>query len=373
MPKPYTKKNRPGYYANLYVTVRGRTTRQTVKLCNIEEGLEEANKQLRRLLVQAEDGKLGNDPQVAGLINAFLDFSEENNAKRTYGFYRSYLTHFLERNSAYRTVSRFDGSDIDKWLRDDYAEHSPVARHNAARSILRVFNWAKKERLIVTHNLDGYKKPSPESSSGRKKVLSDKKVEKLFERMRAENDEPFLTLATLLRNTLCRPTEIRLVEARWFDREDRCFCFPSDRRTLRRAGIDSQKLVGRTIYLDDESYELTLKAALVHPEGKLFRPARSDQWQTRNLCRRFKRYSRLLGFHIHAYMFRHTGITNAIDRGVHPRQIQEIAGWKSGNMLNVYGHPEQRPDLLRGWLNRLRRDGAPLKDEDDRDHRNGVA
>jgi len=42
--------------------------------------------------------------QVARRTSAFLDFSEENHAKRTCDFHRSYLTHFLERNSAYRTV-----------------------------------------------------------------------------------------------------------------------------------------------------------------------------------------------------------------------------------------------------------------------------
>jgi integrase len=137
------------------------------------------------------------------------------------------------------------------------------------------------------------------------------------------------------------------MEARWFERERRAWVFPGDDHADRR--LIPRKLWGRTVFLLDEvSFHLSVAAALAHPDGRMFRPDGSDHWTVSNIHRRFKKWSKTLGFKLHAYMLRHTYATDAIDKNVNLRTLQAMMGWKNLAMLSeVYGHPEERPDSMR--------------------------
>jgi integrase len=88
------------------------------------------------------------------------------------------------------------------------------------RAVQRGLNWAVKMGLIERNPLAGVEKPG---EVRRDAYLWPEQYEQVLRLIR---DQPFRDYVEILRRTGCRPKEARIVEARHFYREDRCWILP---------------------------------------------------------------------------------------------------------------------------------------------------
>ena len=141
----------------------------------------------------------------------------------------------------------------------------------------------------------------------------------------------FLDYITVMKETGCRPQEIRKVESRHLDRKNQCWVFPIDESKGKREK--------RIVHLTDQAFEICQRLALKHPEGPLFRNTQGRPWTNYALNCMCQRLDKKLGFRVFPYAIRHTFATDAIIRGVGLQEIAELMGHKDLTMLTrIYQH-----------------------------------
>ncbi len=161
----------------------------------------------------------------------------------------------------------------------------------------------------------------------------------------AEGD--FLDLLVVLKESGARPQELRLAEAKHFDREGRRLYFPKPIKKVRGEQRE------RIIRLEGRAFEIVQRLALKYPNGPLFRNERRNAWTKNALNWRCKRLREKLGFRICPYALRHTFCTDALTRGVDPLTVAELMGHRDGQMvMRVYQKISKRDDHLRDALKR---------------------
>ena len=136
-----------------------------------------------------------------------------------------------------------------------------------------------------------------------------------------------------------------MVEARWFNREERCWIFPEDPDL-------PPKLQGRVVHLDDTAYVISERLARENPEGPMFRSDRLNRpWTGRAFVERCRKLRPKLDFHVTAYAIRHTFATDAIIKGVDLVTISQLMGHVDLRMLSeIYQHINKRSDHLKKGL-----------------------
>ena len=101
----------------------------------------------------------------------------------------------------------------------------------------------------------------------------------------------------------------------------------------------------RCVYLTPALSALCRTLAEENPTGPLFRNTRGEPW-TRNAIRiRFRRLRKKLGLPagVVAYAFRHTYITEALEKGVPIASLAELAGHANTVMISkVYSKLSQK-------------------------------
>jgi integrase len=215
---------------------------------------------------------------------------------------------------------------------------SDNTREGAIRAVKRGFNWAEKQGVLSKNPVKAVQKPK---ATPRDVYLWPEQYDQLLILIK---DQCFRDVVEVLRHTGCRPQELRLVEARWFNREDRCWEFP-------KKGVP-QKLRGRVVMLDDTAFEICQRIALKYPEGPMFRNRRGQPWKKDALVCRCRRLRPKVGFYVCPYAIRHTFATDAILRDVDLVSIAKLMGHADLRMLStIYEHVEKRTDHLRKELN----------------------
>jgi len=361
-PKPFWKKSHRCWY---------------VKIDGIQHRLDPDEKKAWKLYYKMMSGTriVGEDDPVVDVISQFMDWSEANHAPDTYRFYRVYNQSFLR--SLPHTLKLRDLKPIhvtrwiDKhWPAQDIRNHAgklvtPKASNNtrngAVRAVTRPLNWARKQGLIQVAPLEGLEKPK---ATPRDAYLWPEQYETLLDLVK---DEAFRDIMQILRHTGCRPQEARTMEARWFNREDRCWEFPREE--------SKGKVKRRVVLLDDVAFEITQRLALRNPEGPIFRNTQGNLWRKQALIDRCVRLRPKAGFYVTPYAIRHTFATDAIIRGVDLVTVAQLMGHADLRMLSeIYQHVDKRGDHLRRGLEQATghltdrngekpdaSDGSPLK------------
>jgi integrase len=346
------------------------------------------------------------DPSLAlGIIDAFLDWVEQNQAPRTYEWYRRHCEAFARSIPPLLPVGRLKPHHLTGLLAA-HPEWSSSTRHGLCRAVQRAFKWAEDEELIVRSPLRKVNRPRMKR---REVVLSDEE----FARLLADaSGEAFRDVLVTAWETGCRPQEIVAVEARHVDLVNARWIFPVDESKGERSP--------RIVYLNARALEITRRLALRHPSGPLFRNEEGRPWnrhalgcafarlqiadglrrmkelgvdapavprfrrrefadperlaaargeQERRLYERRKELHRLARKHgeRHSlYHLRHSWATRALKRGVDPLTVAILMGHADPTMLaKVYQHLAHDPDFLRraamratGDVGRVGGDGA---------------
>ncbi len=360
-PKPYFKKAKKAWYANLG------PNRRPVKLAEGEDNEKAAWEKYHILMAGRQP--LENDPLIQDVFQRFLDHHVAS-AKRTYDFYSlpavSFLAYLKEHAKRVRRTSELKPIHVADWVEScrlcrrsrrikgkkghrggQYKTETtdrPVSQNthrNRIRAIKAAFRWAEQMGVIDKNPIKWMKVPAA-IPRGDEAYLMPEEWSRL---VGAIKDGPFLDFLTVLKESGCRPREAATVEARWFKRNDRCWVFPKS---------DSEgKMENRVVPLTDRAFEICQSYALKHPEGPMFRTRLGTPWRRQALDSRCARLREKLKIHVTPYSVRHTFATDAIIRGVDLQTIAVIMGHKDLRMLSrIYQHVQKRSDHIREGLRR---------------------
>jgi len=277
-----------------------------------------------------------SDPQPPLKPNASHDV-------RTYWWYKSFLDSFCNHNRVgVVPAAQAKVFHVTQWL--DAHPKWKGSRRNAVICVKRAFNWAVGEGLLKENPLRGLKKPP---AVRRDRILTTEEWDQLFA---AVVDQEFKDFLTAMRETGCRPGEVRKVTAENVNLDLGVWVL-EQHKTRKKTGLP------RVIYLTPTMVDLCRKLMARWPAGPIFRgPKRKGHKPfTRNALRcRFmrlrKKLPQLKG--VISYTLRHTYITDALERGVPVATVAELAGHKDLKMIQQhYAHlSEKREHLKRAAL-----------------------
>ena len=304
-----------------------------------------AEKRLKELL-NSRPRQSGPNPPTDELIDKFLAWSANNNEPGTYGYYKGHLDSFkafLPSGLRLKHLKRFH---LTNWLSERYAGTSANYRNAAGRCAKRAFQWAEDEQLIeVRSPLAKAKLPEPE----RRELTIDEgqwlALLKLLENRHGHNFDDFRDFLTAIWETGCRPFEARIVEARFFDRTNRCWRFPTK--------LSKGKKRQRVVYLTDVAFAITERRALKYPDGPIFRQQNGTPWDKNAVRCKFRRLKEKLGLpELCSYTLRHSFATRMLQAGVDSHIVAKLMGHTSTRMLEQrYSHIDTKPGFLLGMLN----------------------
>lgn len=339
-PKPYWKKSHQAFYAN----INGKPVRLAV-----DE--KEAFERYHQLMAGQLD--IGPDPMFLELCADFLAYIKPRVAERTHEFYKEPLEEFYKFIGTMR-VSKLKPYHVERWVAKKYPNtNNGSTIRNTIRPIQRVLNWARKSGRIARSPLEGMEVPA---ESVRDIDITPKQFKQV---LKAIKDEPFRDFVTILRETGCRVKEARLVEAKHFDRDNRCWTFPV---------VESKgKRDNRVVLLNDKAFAITKRWADRFPKGPIFRNMHHTPWDKDLLGHRCRRLQKKLGFRLTPGIIRHVFATDAIERGVDIITIAALMGHKSLKMLQrVYSKVHKRSDHLRRALVKATQSTSPARSQNGR-------
>ena len=350
-PRPYFKTARNAWYANLG------PKRRPVKLAVGREN-EKAAWQKYHILMAGRQ-PLTNDCFLVDLVQRFVDHHHKNSSKRTYEFYFAPLESFLASLPAKMRVADLRPYHLTMWLdgrlmakrsrrvkgtktyrtEDTGRKISQNHKRNLIRAVKAAFHWAVEEAYIDRDPLHNVKAPAYIPRGDEAYLMPDQ-----WDRLiAAVKDQALLDVLTVLKETGCRPFEVRRVEARWLDNAGQCWVFPK---------IDSKgKMESRVVHLNAKALDICRRLAPKYPVGPMFRNGKGNRWTHSALDGRCLKLSKKLGFHVTPYCVRHTFATDAILHGVDLQTIATILGHKDLRMLSrIYQHIRKCGDHIKEGL-----------------------
>lgn len=322
MRKPYFRKSRDRWY----VQFNGRDV-------NLGKDRAEAMKKWHAMMAGQHTPKARMT--VKKLALEFLTWTKANKAVSTYKWYRHFLKSFCRHHPGLM-VADLKPMHVARWL--DATKYIDNTGNCAVRCVSRCFNWAAEMGVIPENPIKGIKRPS---AQGRECNLTDAQWDKVVESC---SDE-FRDYLIVLRETGCRPQEIRAVEARHVVRDGWTWTFPvSESKGKRRA---------RVVVLNEQARAITQRLMLKYPSGPLFRNTNGKPWTKSSINCRFRRLSKRLGFRVFAYMARHLFCTSALMNGVEVATVATLMGhsdlkmvWQIYNKLRLQaGHLKSAAEL----------------------------
>jgi len=298
---------------------------------NIDLGVnkEEAFKKYHGLMagqITAPTGALAVE-----IIDQFLDWSKSHQAESTFKNYSWFLKRFKEFIGSIK-LKDLKPFYVTRWL--DRQGWKGNTANGAVRAAVRPFSWAAKMGVIENNQLTNVERPSP---TPRECYISPAQFDQLFV---AVQDEEFRDVLMILRETGCRPQEMRSMEARHFNRVGQTITFPR----LESKGKKRQRI----IVLTPAAMAIIQRLAMKHQTGPLFRNVDGAPWKGAALICRFERLRRKLNFPVSAYVLRHAWVTDALMNGVEPLTVATLAGHASIKMVwSVYQSLQLQRDHMR--------------------------
>ena len=343
-PKPHFKKSHRAWYVNLHG--------KQVRLASEEEGKDKAWEVY--YLVMANRLPPQQDQLAAVLLHRFLQSLQDAPAS-TRRFYSRPVRSFIDFIGPSLRVSDVQVYHVENWIDQCHKfkrakggkptdkETSSTYRHNLVRAVKTAFKWAEDKGYIRQSPVSKVKVPR-QYARGMDAYIPPAKWQEVVGTAEGE----LLDLLTVMHETGCRPQEVRRVESRHYDREDKRWVFPV---VESKCGEKTEQ--ERVVYLTEKTFEICQKAALKHPEGPIFRNRHGHFWTATMLSGYCARLSEKLGFKVTPYAIRHTFATEKIIAGVDLVTIATLMGHVDIKMLTkIYQHVKARPDHLRDALNR---------------------
>jgi integrase len=262
---------------------------------------------------------------VAHVCDLFLSHAEKHNDARTFAWYRKFLQSFCELWGGLPALAVLP-THVSRWL--DSHPGWTTSRRCAVTCVKRAYNWAESEGLLNHNPMKRVKKPAPVR---RDRILTPGERAEI---LAAIKDQEFRDFVFALQETGCRPGEVRKVTAEDVNLQLGVWVL-QHHKTRKKTGLP------RVVYLTPGMIELCKRLVERWPEGPIFRGPRRWNYRpfSRNAIRcRFRRLRaklpQLKG--VISYTYRHSYITDALERGVSAATVAELAGHKDLTMLQAH-------------------------------------
>lgn len=315
-----------GYY---YTTVRGKRVR-------LAKDKKEADKAFHALLAAApDDGPVGFRPTFRRLADLYLDFTQQTKSPRTYEHQLRFLQSFCDSVGVKRAADLKPG-DVTAWL----LKHKTTWGHNTqvtARSlVVACLNWAVREGHVPSSPLRGMKVGQ---THGRERILT--KDERTRVLAAISHNRTFELFLRFLELTGCRPySEAAQITADMIDWQ--AGNVPLAKHKNARLGKR------RVIYLTDAAKAVLRELSDLRPDGPLFRTRHGVPYNRSNIIKAFRRLEAKLNIpRFNPYAYRHTYITEALERGLTADIVAELCGNTPAMVTKYYSHLEAKKDTLR--------------------------
>jgi integrase/recombinase XerC len=276
--KPYYKKSHKAWYYN--------DNGKPVRLDENKKTAHEIWKKLRAC-ERATDNLVENPTAlVANLVAQFLDWAEHNKKPSTYDFYQKHCESFCKRYKLLRIMD-LRNLHVTSWIDKCYRDCGPTRRNGAITSLKRALNWCRQEGYIKDNPIAYCKKPRARTRGDAAYITPEQFeaiVKDVQENCKRRSGECFLDLLTVLRETGCRPQEMRQVEARHLTHSPATWTFDLDES---KSGEKTGKR--RTVYLTKKAYEICRRLALKNPDGPMFRNSDGRPWTVAAINCHFQR------------------------------------------------------------------------------------
>jgi len=266
----------------------------------------------------------------AELLGTYLVWVKEHRAPGTYRWYKEHADSFAAASGS-EPLAALKPLHLFNWADDRKVGHT--TRSGMLRAVKTAFTWAKRRGLIEISPFAEVRIPQ---TSPREDCLSQKQWDKVLEKAETLED-----LLVTLRETGCRPLELRILEAQYVLGDT--WTFP--------AKISKGKQCRRVVRMTAKVRTIINRLASKYPEGPLFRNSRGKPWTRNGLVQAFRRLSRRVGFRVFPYITRHTFATDALVAGVDPITVGVLMGHRDPTMVAlVYQHLAQKEDHLQAAL-----------------------
>lgn len=286
------------------------------------------------LMAKRKAGVVIANEAVCTLLNKYLAFCEANRAKATFEKNRFHLRRFAHHIGARLKVSALKPYHVQEWIDKDYAKKSSTYQHTAITAVKGALEWAAKLGYIEYSPIAKMPKPRPQVREEFIKPVDWQLV------LDATNDQSFRDYLVFALLTGARPQEMRIIEARHLE--------PENRRIVLTISESKGRTRQRVIYLDDMSLGIVERLARENLEGPIFRNSQGNPWKKNSTKDRFKRMRVKLGIKgLCATVLRHSYAHYMLSQGVDDLVVSKLLGHVDGRMLATrYGHLERNELLM---------------------------
>lgn len=321
--KPYFWTEKDGWYA----TIKGTRFR----LAKGRDGREEAQAAFHRLMA-AQGGPPRARPGLttAELCDLFLGHLEAHGTRPTFRQYLSKLRSFCRLHGGKRAMD-LRAAHLRAWaVGRGWADATAATGISCVKACWR---WGLDEGLVDGEPFRGVKCPA---GGRRERTLTAAEAAAIRGAATARWGE-FLDA---LRWTGARFNEVARLEARHIDWGAAYAELPG--KTTSATGLK----IG--LALVPPMLELCRRLAAEHPSGPIFRNEKGSPWSHETARRRMRAAGKAAGVEgVTPHVYRHTFITDALERGVPVTDVAALANHRSIQTTMRYAHLKQRRDHLR--------------------------
>jgi len=266
------------------------------------------------------------------VLAKFSAWVAANRAPRTAEWYERHLQPFLDACGS-TDVQRLTREDVNRWLDRIRGNHN--TKRGAIVAVKTAFRWLVKNEYLDKSPVANVEVPTGTPSED---CLTPEQM-RLVEA--AAKGTVIEDVVVVLRQTGCRPQELRAVEAQHVSRNT--WTFP--------VSLSKGKRRRRVVRMTPTVQAIVDRLVLKHPAGPIFRNSKGKPWSKNSLALAFHRISKKAGFRVYTYALRHTFATDALVAGVDPISVGLLMGHRDGGMVSrVYSHLTQREDHLQASL-----------------------
>ena len=282
----------------------------------LDKDYQVACRKLRELRAEQKRGAVARDwldAPFADLADEFLDDLKARRKPETHQSYRYRLLRALKVLGGQVRVGEMRKLHLAKVEQQLKSQYSPTTLKDTIAAVQAVFSWAVRHDVLADNPLAGYVKPRARM---RTRVIEPAE----FQALLRNSDPAFRRVLISLRQTGCRPGEIRKLKWEWVDLEQGMWILP-DHKTI----TTQRQPKPRVIPLPDPVWKLCrlLARASHQASDRVFRNVHGKPYSKDCLCRKLARVRKRCGLGLKAgerlvlYSARHTFATET--SGAHQR------------------------------------------------------
>jgi site-specific recombinase XerD len=288
-------------------------------------------------MLAADQRRDDRDPTFAELAMLFVGDSEGRVSRGelsidTHSNYVWYIDSFSQCYPSL-AVSQIEPHHITDWLAANPTWGSSARRH-AIGTVKRVLNWGRRERRILSNPIEDVERPSQPRRSA---MVGDDDHRKLVmasggQPYSGRIDRQFRLVLIAIRHCGGRPQDVARARVEFVDAEVTKWTLP-EHKTRRHTERP------RVVYLSPCLQTITRILITGRESGPLFRGRRGAVTTNAISCR-IKRLKKDLDIDpkIVFYSYRHTYLTNGMERGVNVATLAELTGTSISMIQKHYGH-----------------------------------